>query len=90
MQVMAIWQWFLSRFDGPKKKWEAARKLKIVTFNHGVQGSNPCGLTTFSIGFNILNYLDAVLSSVVDMLDNSCSPFTPFASLLIACSASRA
>ena len=66
---------------------ETARNLKYLTFNHGVQGSNSRGLTTLGTGSNIFNYLRAVLSSMVALLDNFCSLFRPLAN---ACSASRA
>ena len=49
------------------------------------KNGDSCGLTTFAIASNSFNYLDAVLSSMVALLDNFCSLFRPLAN---ACSAS--
>ena len=54
-----------------------AQSVEHVTFNHGVQGSNPCGLTMFIVTSNIFNYLEAALSNLGGRLDNFCSRFMP-------------
>ncbi len=43
------------------------------TFNHGVQGSNPCGLTTFQSRLNTFKGLCTKLANLSPRLANVCS-----------------
>ena len=50
----------------------------VWTFNHGVQGSNPCGLTTLDTQINTFKDLGSELANLSPRLANVCSPlFSP-------------
>jgi len=55
------------------------RQYHVVwTFNHGVQGSNPCGLTTLDTQINTFKDLGSELANLSPRLANVCSPlFSP-------------
>jgi hypothetical protein len=65
-------------------------RMILLSSKLKVAGSNPAGVTTYSIRFNIPNYLDAVLSNWVVRLDNFCSGSGRAEMRLIARSARRA
>jgi len=48
MYVIAAAQGFLTVSDISCEIRTSCKKRAILTFNHGVQGSNPCGLTTLA------------------------------------------
>jgi hypothetical protein len=52
-----------------------------VTFNHGVQGSNPCGLTIPETSPNAFNNLEPELANLQSRLANVCSPLFSLESL---------
>ena len=55
-----------------------AQSVEHVTFNHGVQGSNPCGLTTLDTQINTFKDLGSELANLSPRLANVCSPlFSP-------------
>ena len=58
-------------------EWRAepvAQSVEHVTFNHGVQGSNPCGLTTLDTQINTFKDLGSELANLSPRLANVCSP----------------